>query len=192
MRSSPCWSLVEIGRHTGFEVSTKLANDLVIGGPLEKMLPIYSERLSSTGVKVLLITLKFKHIVEVASLGFFRSSVHKDNSLFATVKEYLSVEKGWFAPYLFASGRRPIIPRSMRPDVIFCHGPFLSGDYRIGQTLLAESAFVIRFCGGETDAGHPPGALTVPPLFNRFERSRTPSPEPTLSRQHAHHRRGSW
>lgn len=52
---------------------------------------------------------------------------HRDNSLFATVKDYLAVEKGWFSPYLFASGRRPIIPRSMKPDVIFCHGPFLSG-----------------------------------------------------------------
>lgn len=51
----------------------------------------------------------------------------RDNSLFATVKDYLAVEKGWFSPYLFASGRRPIIPRSMKPDIVFCHGPFLSG-----------------------------------------------------------------
>ena len=43
------------------------------------------------------------------------------------MKDYLAVEKGWFSPYLFASGRRPIIPRSMKPDVVFCHGPFLSG-----------------------------------------------------------------
>lgn len=69
--------LVEVGLHTGFEVSTKLANDLVIGGPLDKVLPIYSERLGTSGVKVLLITLKFKHTVEDASLGFFRSSIHK-------------------------------------------------------------------------------------------------------------------
>ena len=51
----------------------------------------------------------------------------RDNSLFATVKDYLAVEKGWFSPYLFASGRRPVIPRSMRPEVVFCHGPFLEG-----------------------------------------------------------------
>jgi hypothetical protein len=69
--------LVDAGLHTGFEVSTKLANDLVIGGPLDKVLPIYSDRLGTTGVKVLLITLKFKHTVEDASLGFFRSSIHK-------------------------------------------------------------------------------------------------------------------
>lgn len=53
----------------------------------------------------------------------------RDASLFATVKDYLAVEKGWFSPYLFASGRRPIIPRSMKPDIVFCHGPFLSGKY---------------------------------------------------------------
>lgn len=50
-----------------------------------------------------------------------------DNSLFASVMDYLAVEKGWFSPYLYASGRRPAIPRSVKPDVVFCHGPFLSG-----------------------------------------------------------------
>lgn len=52
----------------------------------------------------------------------------RDASLFSAVKDYLAIEKGWFSPYLFASGRRPIIPRSIKPDVVFCHGPFLQGD----------------------------------------------------------------
>ena len=51
----------------------------------------------------------------------------RDNSLFSSVMDYLSIEKGWFSPYLFASGRRPVIPRSVKPDIVFCHGPFLSG-----------------------------------------------------------------
>ena len=51
----------------------------------------------------------------------------RDPSLFASVLDYLAVEKGWFSPYLFASGRRPAIPRTMKPDVVFCHGPFLNG-----------------------------------------------------------------
>jgi hypothetical protein len=89
--------------------------------------------------------------MEDAALGFFRSSLHKlvleirvsarahvshrDTSLFASVKEYLAIEKGWFSPYLFASSRRPIIPRVMTPDVIFCHGPFLAGfvPFRFGD-----------------------------------------------------------
>ena len=84
---------------------------------------------------------------------------------------------GWMNPYLFASARRPVVPRSMNPDVIFAHGPFLrgksrgqqptrsdsfmyAGDYKIGQTLLNHSASVVTFEGRafintdtDTDAG---------------------------------------
>ncbi|TFY54033.1 hypothetical protein EVJ58_g9103 [Rhodofomes roseus] len=132
--------VVELGTHVGFELTTKVANDLVFDKTANALIPIHSARLQTTGVKTMLITLKYKHIVEDAALGFFRSSMHQDLSLFASVMDYLAVEKGWFSPYLFASGRRPIIPRSMKPDVVFCHGPFLSGDYRVGETLIAESA----------------------------------------------------
>lgn len=41
------------------------------------MIPIHSKRLETTGVKTMLITLKFKHTVDDAALGFFRSSVHE-------------------------------------------------------------------------------------------------------------------
>ncbi|KAJ6571856.1 hypothetical protein B0H19DRAFT_936279 [Mycena capillaripes] len=138
--------LVELGIHAGFSLTASAANDLVIEKPMKALIPIHSKRLETTAVKVLLITLKYKMTMTDAELGFYRSSVHKDNSLFATVKDYLAVEKGWFSPYLFASARRPIIPRTMKPDIVFCHGPFLEGDYRVGQTLLAESALVIKLC----------------------------------------------
>ena len=146
--------------------------------------------------------------------------IYRDTSLFAAVKDYLAVEKGWFSPYLFATARRPIIPRSMKPDVVFCHGPFLSGkfellskakysygscfvcpfqgDYRVGETLMNESASVIALCDApppaapETSVGQtteePPNpehkhSLSLPSLskFNILARSRTPSPEPTLA-----------
>jgi hypothetical protein len=55
----------------------------------------------------------------------------------------LAIQKGWFNPYLFASARRPVIPRTINPDVVFCHGPFEAGDYDIGQTLLAQSSTVV-------------------------------------------------
>lgn len=136
--------LVEVVLHAGFEATTHVANDLLIDKPINHAIPIHSKRLETTAVKVLLITLKYKHgALEDAALGFYRSSVHKDTSLFAAVKDYLAIEKGWFSPYLFASGRRPIIPRSMKPDVVFCHGPFLLGDYKIGQTLLEQSALAV-------------------------------------------------
>lgn len=69
--------MVELGMHAGFDLATSLANDLVYKKPLSYVLPIHSSRLETTGVKVLLITLKHKQIVGDAALGFFRSSVHK-------------------------------------------------------------------------------------------------------------------
>jgi len=119
--------LVEGGLHVGVDLSSKILNDLIFEKATDPILPAYDSRLETTGVKSLLITLKYHHTVEDAAVGFFRSSLHRDPSLFSSVKDYLAVEKGWFSPYLFASGRRPIIPRTMKPDVIFCHGPFLLG-----------------------------------------------------------------
>ncbi|KAJ7138509.1 hypothetical protein C8R43DRAFT_1019346 [Mycena crocata] len=182
--------LVEVGLHAGFSLTANVANDLVIDKPIKAVIPIHNKRLETTGVKVLLITLKYKMTVTDAALGFYRSSVHKDNSLFATVKDYLAIEKGWFSPYLFASGRRPIIPRTMKPDIIFCHGPFLDGDYRIGETLLAESAMVIALCAApppapapaaEAEHGHHLSLPKMPSLpkmssLSNLLRSRPPSP----------------
>jgi hypothetical protein len=68
--------LVEIGLHTGFELTTKAANDLLIEKPIKHAIPIHSKRLETTGIKELTITLKFKHTVEDAALGFYRSSIH--------------------------------------------------------------------------------------------------------------------
>ncbi|KAG6831469.1 hypothetical protein H0H92_010378 [Tricholoma furcatifolium] len=183
--------IVEIGMHTSAELSTRLANDLVLDKPVDAIIPLYSKRLETTGVTGILITLKYKHLVGDAALGFYRSSIHKDGSLFSSIMDYLAVEKGWFSPYLFASGRRPIIPRTMKPDVVFCHGPFLAGDYRVGQTLLAESALAITFCDAPSTptaspkSDHKPSpsfsSLSLPSLSNSFSRSRTPSPEPALT-----------
>ncbi|KAG7446790.1 uncharacterized protein BT62DRAFT_980427 [Guyanagaster necrorhizus] len=182
--------LVEIGVHTGFETTTKIANDLIIDKTLKHIIPIHSKMLETTNVKSILITLKFKQTMEDAALGFFRSSVHKDPSLFSSVIDYFSVDKGWFSPYLFASSRRPIIPRTMQPDVLFCHGPFLEGDYKIGETLLKESASVIiltsaPLSGVKTIQAEEPSRfslsnLNIPSLSlsNLLSRSRSPSPSP--------------
>lgn len=70
-------ALVEIGLHSGFELTAKAANELILDKPVDCLVPIHSNRLETTGVKNLLITLKYKHTVEDASLGFYRSSVHQ-------------------------------------------------------------------------------------------------------------------
>lgn len=69
--------VVELGTHVGFELTTKVANDLVFDKTTDALIPIHSARLQTTGVKTLLITLKYKHVVEDAALGFFRSSMHQ-------------------------------------------------------------------------------------------------------------------
>jgi hypothetical protein len=62
-----------------------------------------------------------------------------------------------------------------------------AGDHKVGETLLAESASAISFCPAsqpppEDPAHHftlsPPN---LPSLSNLFGRSRTPSPEPSLT-----------
>ena len=69
--------LVELGLQTGFELTGKAANDLVLSKALKAVIPIHSKRLETTGVKVLLITLRHKQTMSDAALGFYRSSLHK-------------------------------------------------------------------------------------------------------------------
>jgi hypothetical protein len=68
---------VEMGMHTGFELTTKAADDLIGDGAIKRIVPFHSMRLETTSVKTMTITLVYKHTIEDASLGFFRSSFHK-------------------------------------------------------------------------------------------------------------------
>lgn len=69
--------LVQIGVHVGFDLTTKVANDLVLDKAIKEAIPIHSKRLETTSIKTLLITLKYKHTMEDAALGFYRSSIHQ-------------------------------------------------------------------------------------------------------------------
>ena len=69
--------LVELGMHAGFEATTKLANDLVLDKAINAVIPIHSATFETTGIKEILITLKYKQTMTDASLGFYRSSVHQ-------------------------------------------------------------------------------------------------------------------
>ncbi len=82
------------------------ADWLLIDKPTDLLFGKNFAKLSTTSVKIFVITLKYKHIISDAALGFFRSPNHSDPSLISSVSDYLSIEKGWFSPYLFASGRR--------------------------------------------------------------------------------------
>lgn len=69
--------LVEMGMHVGFDLTAKAANDLVFDGAIKTFVPIHSSRLETTGVKTMTITLKYKHVPEDASVGFYRSGIHR-------------------------------------------------------------------------------------------------------------------
>lgn len=173
--------LVEVGVLAGYDLGGSVANHYLVSKPIDKVLPMHSSRFETTAIKKLMITLKYKHILIDASVGFFRASSHSDPSLFSSVKDYMDIEKGWFNPYLFASNRRPVIPRSMKPDVIFCHGPWLKGDYSIGATFMKESASVIAL------VAEPPPEPEVPADPSLLEKAAaqlgalTPAAAPTPS-----------
>ncbi|KAG8915615.1 hypothetical protein FRC01_003574 [Tulasnella sp. 417] len=130
----------------GKEVIDNTANWLLVDKPLDDLLRDHAHTLDGNSAKEILITLKYKHVTKDAALGFFRSPQHEDASILSKVADYFAVENGWFSPYLFASGRRPVIPRSIQADVVFAHGPFLSGDYKVAETLLTQSAVALHFC----------------------------------------------
>jgi len=71
--------LVELGLYAGHGLGhliAKAADELVPDKLLEKILPIHSSRLETTSTKDLLITLRHKHTMSDAKLGFYRSSFH--------------------------------------------------------------------------------------------------------------------
>lgn len=117
----------EVALSAGFDGVMDIANDMLIGESIERIIPKPVGQLEAPGIKRMLIMLKYKHQMTDAQLGFFRSSIHRDSGFFADVKDYLAIEKDWFNPYLFASGRILIIPWLVKSDVMFCHGPCMAG-----------------------------------------------------------------
>ncbi|KAI5479897.1 hypothetical protein MNV49_002455 [Pseudohyphozyma bogoriensis] len=156
--------VVELSTAVAWDVGNEVATDLIFheaGNKVSVLVGSEHEKLTSTtGVKSMTITLKYQHsTLTDAVLGFFRAStvVHQDPSLFASIGDYLS----WFNPYLQASARRPIIPRRVAADVVFCHGPFLQGDYSIAQRLASESLNLINLV--DTSSSSTPPSLVTPP-----------------------------
>ncbi len=113
------------------------------------------------------------------------------------MKDYLAVEKGWFSPYLFGSARRPIIPRNMKPDVIFCHGPFLAGRYHFTIRFPRQNDHIsIQGTIGLVKPWLPSPPLSSPCVMNQHRprqlrvtwttRLTNPSPQ-NRERQNCHH-----
>lgn len=77
--------------------------------------------LRTTSVKSLQITIKHQLMGVDADLRFYGERSAPLN--------LLSYGKGWFCPYLYASGRTPSVPRLQNFAVAQCFGPFLNGKH---------------------------------------------------------------
>lgn len=77
--------------------------------------------LRTTSVKSLQVTIKHQLMGVDADLHFFGER--------SAPLSLLSCAKGWFCPYLYASGRTPSVPRSQNFAVAQCFGPFLNGKH---------------------------------------------------------------
>lgn len=102
--------------------------------------------LRTTSVKSLQITIKHQLMGVDADLRFFG-----ERSAPLTM---LSSAKGWFCPYLYASGRTPSVPRSQNFAVAQCFGPLLNADSALAHKVLAEGVATMSLC--DPDPAHTP------------------------------------
>ncbi|MCJ1464121.1 hypothetical protein MMC07_002734 [Pseudocyphellaria aurata] len=97
-----------------------------------------SKILHTTSVKSLQITIKHQLMGVDANLRFFGER--------SAPLALLSCAKGWFCPYLYASGRTPSVPRSQNFAVVQCFGPFLNADSALAHKVLAEGVATMSLC----------------------------------------------
>ncbi|KAF2842915.1 hypothetical protein M501DRAFT_924597 [Patellaria atrata CBS 101060] len=92
---------------------------------------------TTTTVKSLQVTIKHKLM-----------GVDADIRLASTypASSPISCAKGWFAPYLFASARTPLIPRARDFAIAQFFGPFVAADYAMAHKLVAEASHVLSLC----------------------------------------------
>lgn len=87
-------------------------------GVLEHILPEVERTIRTTSVKSLQVSIKHKLMGVEADIKFI-GTYPTANSL--------AYDKGWFCPYLFASSRTPVIPRSNDFTIAQFFGPYVAG-----------------------------------------------------------------
>lgn len=87
-------------------------------GVLEHILPEVERTIRTTSVKSLQVSIKHKLMGVEADIRFVGT--------FPTANS-MAYDKGWFCPYLFASSRTPIIPRSKDFTIAQFFGPYVAG-----------------------------------------------------------------
>jgi hypothetical protein len=76
------------------------------------------------------------HLINIIDIKRLLLVPFWDISLFSPIKNYLTVEKRWTYSQVRAQARRTIIPQSMKQDIVFCCGPFLSGLLLLFKVML--------------------------------------------------------
>lgn len=106
-------------------------------GMLERLMPEEDKLITTSDVKTLRVQVKHKLMGVNADLSFKGQRPARDQG---------SCAKGWFCPYLFASGRTPEVSRELDFAMAEFWGPFLKSDASLAQTLLSASPSVLSLC----------------------------------------------
>ncbi|KAL1634161.1 hypothetical protein SLS56_002464 [Neofusicoccum ribis] len=112
-------------------------------GILEHLMPEEDKLITTGSVKTLRVQVRHKLMGVDADLQFKGQYPARDPGTCA---------KGWFCPYLFASGRTPEIPRSHDFAMAEFWGPFIKSDEGLARALLSASPPVLSLC--DPDPAH--------------------------------------
>ena len=93
------------------------------------MLPEVEKTMRTTTVKSMQVSIKHKLMGVEADIRFVGEYPTTNST---------GCDKGWFCPYLFASSRVPVIPRSRDWAIAQCFNPYLAG--KLYSHLLAFSS----------------------------------------------------
>ncbi|KAI9863234.1 MAG: hypothetical protein M1824_000434 [Vezdaea acicularis] len=132
----------------------QIVEGLIDEGILEHLIPEEQKIIQTTSVKTMQCAIKHKLMgvdADIRLVGVYDA------------KNFFACEKGWFCPYLFASARRPIIPRKHDFAIAQCFGPFLGADYALAHKLLAETETCLALC--DPDPTHDIGCNRLIVLF---------------------------
>ncbi|CAI6341443.1 unnamed protein product [Periconia digitata] len=104
---------------------------------LDPLTPDELKILQTPGTTTLQISIRHNLMGVNADLTFISPSPSPDPNACA---------KAWFAPYLFATARTPLIPRATHFSVCEFRGPALAADYALAPKLLSHSPTILALC----------------------------------------------
>ncbi|KAI9793635.1 MAG: hypothetical protein M1835_007107 [Candelina submexicana] len=121
-------------------------------GAIEHILPEVEKTMRTTSVKSLQVAIKHKLMGVDADIRY--AGTYPTTNVQAC-------DKGWFAPYLFASARTPVIPRAQDFAMAQFFSPYVTADTALAHKLLSENASTIPLCDPDPTHHLPHGRLIL-------------------------------